>query len=103
MQTMFDKLKENLVIIYRKGLDADKKLDEVQQQGKGKFQFIFTTDSGFQTQSKRFAPYIEELATDVMQLELASQQKVEADLPMVVKKMEMLFATLGQLQGSLKG
>lgn len=102
MQTVFDKLKENLQVIYRKGVDADKKLDDIQQLGKGKYSHVFTADSGFNAQSKRFAPYIEELAQDIVKLESAEQDEVTTALPEVIKKMELMFSTLAQLDQSLK-
>lgn len=102
MQSIIEKIKDNLQVIYRRGLDADKALSSLHQQGKGKFQYIFADDAGFEVRSKRFQPYIEELAHDVMQLEQANDNKAAELLPDVVKKMELLFTTLAQLQESLK-
>ena len=47
MQAIIEKLNENLKVVYRQALDADKKLDELQQQGHGKFTALFTKDAGF--------------------------------------------------------
>lgn len=102
MQNIIDKLKDNLQIIYRRGLDADKTLATLQQQGKGKFQYVFAEDAGFNVKSKRFQPYIEELAKDIIQLEQSDEKQQPNLLPNIVKKIELLFATLSQLQDSLK-
>ncbi|MBC3766590.1 hypothetical protein [Neptunicella marina] len=102
MHNIIEKIKDNLQIIYRRALDADKALSSLHQQGKGKFQHIFADEAGFEVRSKRFQPYVEELAHDVMQLEQADQNKAAELLPNVVKKMELLFTTLAQLQESLK-
>ncbi|WP_416306484.1 primosomal replication protein PriC [Neptunicella sp. SCSIO 80796] len=102
MQNIIDKLKDNLQVIYRRGLDADKSLSSLQQQGKGKYQHVFADDAVFNVKSKRFQPYIEELAKDIVQIENADEATVKERLPLVIKKMELLFTTLAQLQDSLK-
>lgn len=103
MQNVLDKLAENMQLIYRKAIDADESLNKLQQSGKGKFNVIFSGDSGFSANSKRFMPYVEEVATQVSELAGADQQKLQATLPEIVKKMELLLTTLAQFQHSLKG
>ena len=104
MQPILDKLKENIQVIYRRAVDADAMLAKLHQQGQGKFQQIFPEDAGFAVSSKRFGPYVEELAKQVIALETCdSQTEFEQQLPDVVKKMELLFSTLGNLQASLRG
>ncbi len=102
MQTVIEKLKDNLRVMYRKALDADAALDELQRQGKGKHAQIFTTDSPFRAHHRRFGPYVEEVAEDVMNLENAEAGQHEALLPAVVVKMEKLFAVLTHFKASLK-
>lgn len=103
MQSILDKLKENLQVIYRRALDADKALAKLQQGGKGKFQQVFAEDAPFTVQSKRFAPYVEELARDILALEQEQDEsRQQTMLQPVVRKMELLFVTLANLQQSLK-
>lgn len=98
MDSIIDKLKENLQVIYRKGIDADRALDLLQGQGKGKHQAIFPEDSGFVTQSNRFMPYVEELSNNIQELDDIDSENQEQSLTLVVKKMELLFTTLANLQ-----
>ena len=100
MQQLLLKITENMQIIYRKAIDADAALDSLQQSGKAKFSVIFSEDSGFVTRSKRFVPYVEELAKDVTKLEKKNAD-IEAELIILVKKMELMLLTLGKLKITL--
>jgi len=102
MQNIIEKLKENLQVIYRRAVDADQNLGKLHASGQGKFQQVFPKDAGFVVSSKRFQPYVEELAKDILALEQANDADMQQQLPGVVKKMELLFSTLGNLQQSLK-
>ena len=102
MQVIFDKLTENMQLIYRKAIDADQSLNQLQQSGKGKFSHIFTDGSGFTVRSKRFMPYVEELSNQIAELSQQDDEKIQAALPDVVKKIELLMVTLSQFQQSLK-
>ncbi len=102
MQNLHDKLRENLQLIYRKAIDADAALGKLHQQGKGKFQHIFGDDSGFNTRSKRFGPYVEELGLQIAALETMDEAGMKTALPDVIKKLEQLFSTLAQFQQSIK-
>ncbi|GAB5379863.1 MAG: hypothetical protein Alis3KO_14050 [Aliiglaciecola sp.] len=99
--TLFEKLTQNMQVIYRKAIDADDSLAKLQQSGKGKFNHIFTQDAGFSVQSKRFMPYVKELAQQVADLENTDEEKMQAKLPEIVKKMEMLLTTLSQFKVTL--
>lgn len=101
MSEIINALNENLKVIYRKALDADQSLNALQSQGKGKFKTIFDTDSGFTTNSKRFAPYVEEVAEQVMNLNNASEDDLANKLPQLVKKIELLFKTLEQFKRTI--
>lgn len=103
MQNVLDKLAENMQVIYRKAIDADNSLNKLQQSGQGKFNLIFPQDAGFSVSSKRFMPYVEELAKQVAELAEAGQQKLQIALPDIVRKMELLLKTLTQFQQSIKG
>ncbi|WJG09018.1 hypothetical protein [Aliiglaciecola sp. LCG003] len=100
-QTLFEKLTETMQLIYRKAIDADDALAKLMQSGKGKFNHIFTPDAGFEVQSKRFMPYVKELAKDITELENANQQSLQQSLPHIVKKMELLLTTLNQFKVTL--
>ncbi|WP_109340814.1 hypothetical protein [Saliniradius amylolyticus] len=103
METLIEKIRENMQVIYRRALDADDKLAQLNKQGKGKFQQVFADDAGFEAKSKRFMPYVEELGKDVLALEqVEDQQQAEQQLAKVVSKMEQLFSTLSHFQESLK-
>ena len=96
MQNLLDKLTENMQLIYRKAIDADQALDKLQQTGKGKFANVFAADAGFTVQSKRFMPYVEELASDVAGLSNLASEDLQQRLPTIVKKMELLLKNLRQ-------
>lgn len=98
MQSIIQTLSENVQVIYRKSIDADQTITRLQQSGKGKFSAVFTEDAGFETSSKFFKPYVEELAKEVLELESQSAESVKAALPVLVKKIEMLLTTLNQFQ-----
>ncbi|MBB1355409.1 prephenate dehydrogenase, partial [Pseudoalteromonas sp. SR45-5] len=68
MDSIIEQLNTNLKIVYRQALDADKKLDELQQQGHGKFKALFAQDAGFSFEAKRFKPYVLDVAADVESL-----------------------------------
>lgn len=102
MQSVLESLAENVQLIYRKAIDADQSLASLQQQGKGKFNNVFADEAGFSVSSKRFMPYVEELARDVTQLNGTSQQHLEQSLPEIVRKIELLLTTLERFQRSLK-
>jgi hypothetical protein len=87
-------------IIYRKAIDADSALDNLQRSGKAKFSVIFVEDSGFATRSKRFGPYVDELAKDITSLQI-DDADIKDDIATVVKKMELLLLTIGKLKVTL--
>jgi hypothetical protein len=101
MNSVVQALNENLRVIYRKSVDADSALNSLQSQGKGKFNTIFADGSGFVTRSKRFGPYVEELAGEVSVLADAPQAQVKIALPALVKKIELMLKTLEQFKKTL--
>jgi len=100
VQQVLTKITENMQIIYRKAIDADSALDNLQRSGKAKFSVIFTEDIGFNSRSNRFGPYVDELAKDVTMLQV-DNAGIKDDLATVVKKMELLLLTLGKLKVTL--
>ena len=65
MDALLNQLDDNLKELYRKALDADALLDNLQQQGHGKHQRIFADNTLFQASSNRFMPYLAETAEQV--------------------------------------
>ena len=98
MQKIIQTLSENVQVIYRKSIDADKTISHLQHDGKGKFSAVFSQDAGFTASSKFFKPYVEELAQEILDLEKQSEASIKAALPAVVKKVELLLTTLSQFQ-----
>ena len=96
MDSVHQQLQETLQTLYRKAVDADARLDQLQQQQKGKFAAIFAEDSGFTTRAKRFSPYVEEIAQDWQALKTLPEEQAKAALVPLVKKIELALATLGQ-------
>jgi len=97
MQQVLAKITENMQIIYRKAIDADSSLDDLQRSGKAKFSVIFIEDSGFSTRSNRFGPYVDELAKDITMLQIGNAD-LKDDIATVVKKMELLLSILGKFK-----
>jgi len=100
VQQVLAKITENIQIIYRKAIDADSALDKLQQSGKAKFSVIFTEDNGFTTRSKRFGPYVDELAKDVTMLQ-SDDGDIKNQITTIVKKMELMLLTLAKLKVTL--
>nr|WP_297348290.1 hypothetical protein [uncultured Glaciecola sp.] len=100
MQQVLAKITENMQIIYRKAIDADSALDKLQKSGKAKFSVIFTEDNGFTTKSKRFGPYVDELAKDISILQ-SDNINIKNEITVIVKKMELMLLTLAKLKITL--
>lgn len=98
MLAVIEKLNDNLKVVYRQALDADKKLDELQQQGHGKFASLFTQEAGFTFEAKRFKPYVLDVAADV---EALSKETVldEKKLTLTVNKLQNLLTLLATFKG----
>lgn len=92
MESIIEQLNANLKIVYRQALDADKKLDELQQQGHGKFKALFPADSGFDFEAKRFKPYVLDVAADVDSL--SNDGMNEEKLKAAVLKLQQLLQLL---------
>lgn len=102
MQTIIEKLAENLQLIYRKAIDADNVIAQLRNDGKGKFTAIFAEEAGFNHQGKFFKPYVEELAKEVLELKELAREQQKAQLGSIVKRIELLHSTLGQFQQSIR-
>jgi hypothetical protein len=102
MQTLIKTLGENIQIIYRKAIDADQIITQLQNSGKGKFSAVFPETAGFETKSKFFKPYAEELAKEVVELNEQPEQTLQAALPALVAKIELLLKTLANFNQAAK-
>ena len=101
MQAIHQQLQDTIQTLYRKAVDADHALDRLQQDKKGKFAAVFTTDSPFSTSAKRFGPYVEEIAQDWQALKEMSDEDAKTALPTLIKKIELALTTIAQFQQSL--
>lgn len=102
MQAINEQLQETLQTLYRKAIDADAVLDSLQQAQKGKFQAVFSDDSGFTTKAKRFSPYVEEIAQEWQRFKDADEATFKAHLPALIKKIELALTTINQFQSVSK-
>ena len=106
MQAIIDKINDNLQVLYRKAVDADKALEQLKGQGKGRHQAIFPETSGFSVKSARFTPYLTELSEQISDLQShitqGEEEAFKTALPALIKKIELLFITLEQFKGALK-
>ncbi|WP_218352334.1 hypothetical protein [Alteromonas lipotrueiana] len=98
MQAVHQQLQDTIQTLYRKAVDADNKLDALQQAKQGKFSAIFATDSGFRTQAKRFTPYVQEIAEDWQALKELDEQQMKAALVPLVEKIQLALKTLDQFK-----
>lgn len=101
METLLAQLDENLKELYRKALDADAVLEQLQQQGQAKHQTIFNKDAVFQVKSNRFMPYLAETAEQIAAIR-QSQQFNTATLQRVVSQLQLLHKTLTEFRAALK-
>ena len=100
---LFAALQENIRLIYRQSIDADKKINELRQQDMAKFSAIFNKTQGFETNSNRFTPYAEELAKDLLEIKEAASDSVPALITPLVSKIEIQLQVLEVFKGNLKG
>jgi len=99
MEQLLEQLDMNLKELYRKALDADALLEQLQQQGQGKHQRIFT-DPLFNVSSNRFMPYLSEAAEQVAAMR-QTQQFNTATLERVVRQLQLLHKTLAEFKSVL--
>lgn len=94
-------LQANLQTAYRQALDADKKLDELKKSGHAKFAVIFGKEEHFTTQSNRFKPYVQELASEMEALP-AEEEAFAKGLSQLLPKLALLLQTLEAFKKSAK-
>jgi primosomal protein N'' len=97
MDSLLSQLDENLKELYRKALDADALLEQLQLKGQAKHQSIFPASSDFSVNSNRFMPYLSEAAEQVAAIR-QSQQFNTATLARVVKQLQLLHKTLSEFK-----
>ena len=96
MQKIQQSVQATLQTIYRQAIDADHKLDQLQQAQQGKFQAIFKPKEGFTTQAKRFGPYVEEVVNEWQSLQAFGEDEFKQALPAFVGKLQLMLSTLAQ-------
>jgi len=99
---LFAALTENIRLIYRQSIDADKRIDDLRQQDIAKFSAIFTEQQGFTTKADRFTPYAEELGNDLVILQQAQTSDVGALVQPLVDKIEIQLQLLQVFKSNLK-
>jgi hypothetical protein len=102
MQSVIQSLKQNLKVIYRKAVDADNRLKQLQQSGMGKHGKIFVEDAGFNVESRLFLPYVQELSDNIEGLEPLGPEERQAALVQIVKKVEMMHLTLANFEEKMR-
>ena len=100
MDTLLTQLDDNLKELYRKAVDADALLDNLQQQGHAKHQRIFADNQLFQASSNRFMPSLAETPEQVAALR-HSQQFNTATLQRVVQQLKQLHSTLAEFRAAI--
>ncbi len=103
MQSVIQSLKQNLKVIYRKAVDADNRLRQMQQSGLGKHGRIFVEAAGFKIESRSFLPYVQELSDDIEALEQLESDEQQMALANVVKKIEHMHVTLATFNKNTGG
>ncbi|MCB5225405.1 primosomal replication protein [Alishewanella sp. 16-MA] len=101
MDTLLEQLDDNLKELYRKALDADALLEQLQQEGKANHQAVFAKEAGFSAQSNRFMPYLAETAEHIAAMR-QSQQFNTATLERVVRQLKLLHKTLAEFRHIIK-
>ncbi|MDP2560845.1 primosomal replication protein PriC [Psychrobium sp. 1_MG-2023] len=99
---LFAALTENIRLIYRQSIDADKAIDELRQQDMAKFSAIFDEQQGFKTKANRFTPYAEELGNDLVALQQAESDDVPTLVQPLVAKIEIQLQLLQVFKSNLK-
>lgn len=96
MTSVEKKLQQHLQVLYRQTVDADAYLDSLRQQGKAKFQDVFTDNSTFTTNSNRFQPYLQEVTENVARWQ--DDKENEQLLQTIVQQLQLLTETLARLK-----
>ncbi len=99
---LFAALQENIRLIYRQSLDADKSIDDLQQQDMAKFSAIFSEQHGFIAKSDRFVPYSQELGADLVILQQADEKDVPTLVQPLVAKIEIQLQLLQVFKSNFK-
>ena len=99
---LFEALKENIKLIYRQSIDADKNIEDLRQQDMAKFVAIFTQEQGFVTKADRFTPYAEELGNDLVALQQGNEDEVPEKVQPLVAKIEIQLQLLQVFKANLK-
>ena len=99
---VFAALQENIRLIYRQSIDADKQINELRQKDMAKFSAIFDVSQGFVTKANRLTPYAEELAKDLIEIKDANNDQVAQLLNPLVTKIEIQLQILQAFKANLK-
>jgi len=101
-ENVVEQLQENIKVIYRKAVDADKQLELLRSDKKASFAQIFSSDTIFTNHATTFLPYVEELVADLLAIQEDTDDNYKALLPAIVTKIELLFKMLEAFSKNLK-
>ena len=101
-ETILKHLQDNVRAIYHKAVDADTQIEQLREQKKAGFKQIFSADTPFISHSDTFLSYVEELAADLNEFEMADEESYKELLPNIVLKIELLFKMLMTFKSNLK-
>jgi len=99
---LFAALTENIRLIYRQSIDADKSINDLRQQDMAKFSAIFDEQQGFVTKADRFTPYAEELGNDLVALQQVTEAEVGTMVQPLVSKIEIQLQLLQVFKSNMK-
>ena len=104
MENLINSLEENLKELYRKAIDADAQIDALKAQGHGKFETIFKSDAPFQAEAKKFMPYLEETAEQILAIKNSNLTPAgqKDQIEEVVRKLHLLHTTLSEFESAVK-
>ncbi len=91
---VFEQVQQNIQLAYRQAIDADARLDSLQQAGLGKFKAIFSKDQGFAAESNRFKPYV----TELVEMFDDIKKDVEPDMKLMTDLVAQLGLVLQMMQ-----
>ena len=101
-QQLHEQLTAPLKGFYHPAIEADEFLTLISKRKLGKFSAIFAADSGFNANSNRFLPYLEELDDDQQALPKTDEEGFDVAIAAFLGKLQQMHNVLGQFSEQLK-
>lgn len=90
-QKVITQIQLNLKEIYHRSIDADQKLKEFKSEGLAQFDALFSNEQLFKQHHTSFLPYVEELASDLVLLQEATDEDhFVSQLKLLMTKLEAM-------------